>query len=570
VDAEDRVLLLEDVTSADAVTQTWIGGDQEAILLDDGQYLDTSGLTDEEINHWDAAIEIAEPGNVRSYSCSHAEIDVLRRKIIDAFHSSDPDLRRFFDNPTHAADLLEITEEFEEFAWHENAISGWKKAHLVHPSGKPSPFVHIQLHYPTFTTKFPNNGETLDATNSCVKLLMDKGYNEDNAFWYESYFRRQVASTVRHLPNVAQEWPARVRTLHEDFSSMCQHMSKKVLLLFGASNRKAFHERHNVQDVVVHIENAPVKMSVLRNEKLEIQYLVIYAWHPEYLLRNRTSAAAKHYDAALNAAAALTGVQLDTTFFTRRASQTKTRTAELERSSTVSGVALNCERQPQSAVGSIGLSADPGRTAIKKGPKLKTLKFRETMKYWANLPIDHYSPNQRAVVLAAERDDAFPAGQILSRPNMFTDTTQTYFCRPSYNARTTEGSSTAPLHTTTSPALENSTTGNEAEWTVQPIVSRSKNTIINTAVVHVGRTIALKCIVCGQPPERKPVTTKPEFCTISHVAGRYIARAQVCTTPGCQVGWNPEYGRSGRRQMMVPQDESIPYIRSDQLQELDY
>jgi hypothetical protein len=138
VDAEDRVLLLEDVTSADAVTQTWIGGDQEAILLDDGQYLDTSGLTDEEINHWDAAIEIAEPGNVRSYSCSHFEVDFLRRKIIDAFRSSDPDLSRFFDNPTHTADLSEITEEFEEFAWHENAISGWKKAHLVRPSGKPS------------------------------------------------------------------------------------------------------------------------------------------------------------------------------------------------------------------------------------------------------------------------------------------------------------------------------------------------------------------------------------------------------------------------------------------------
>jgi len=167
------------------------------------------------------------------------------------------------------------------------------------------------------------------------------------------------------------------------------------------------------------------------------------------------------------------------------------------------------------------------------------------------VPLHNYGLNNQAIIQAAQSDDALPSEKNLSRPTMFAETTNTYFYRPSEAAE-------ARRPTTTNSARPGQGSP-QGSWVVQPIVSSSKNPLINTAVVHVGRLIKLKCLICGLAPQRKPVTDRPEFCTQSHVAGRYIARAQVCTTPTCQEGWNPEKGRSGRRQMMIPQDPTIAY-----------
>lgn len=151
------------------------------------------------------------------------------------------------------------------------------------------------------------------------------------------------------------------------------------------------------------------------------------------------------------------------------------------------------------------------------------------------MPLHNYGLNNQAIIQAAQSDDALPSEKNLSRPTMFAETTNTYFYRPSEAAE-------ARRPTTTNSARP-SQGSPQGSWVVQPIVSSSKNPLINTAVVHVGRLIKLKCLICGLAPQRKPVTDRPEFCTQSHVAGRYIARAQVCTTPTCQEGWNPEKGR---------------------------
>ena len=230
--------------------------------------------------------------------------------------------------------------------------------------------------------------------------------------------------------------------------------------------------------------------------------------------------------------------------------------------------------------------------------KIDRSVLRKRLSWFKDLPENAYSDNCRAIVQAAQHDDALTAGQILCRPTLFSNTHSTYLFRPSYIARSAESlgvpstEDLSPESQSTgglSPARPSSDgpagtgasiagTGFGSAFafpipkgvTIVPKVSKSKNILINTAVIHHGRSIALKCIKCGLPPARKPIDSKPEFCTQSHVSGRYIARAQVCETASCQEGWKKENGRSGRRMMMIPQDASIGFIRSDQLQELDY
>jgi hypothetical protein len=94
-----------------------------------------------------------------------------------------------------------------------------------------------------------------------------------------------------------------------------------------------------------------------------------------------------------------------------------------------------------------------------------------------------------------------------------------------------------------------------------PNDTRSKNKIVKTAMIHLGRSIPLMCIRCGKTPERKPVDNRPAFCTISAATGKYIAQRQACRTPAC----NPKERKGQVDQFMVPQDPTIPYIRSDNL-----
>ncbi|KAI4647248.1 uncharacterized protein J4E79_010399 [Alternaria viburni] len=492
-----------------------------------------------------------------------AEDPQPKRKRAPKAKDTRPTKQAAFDDLEYGQDTFNMPGLFQSFKKEEARRSGMVESHIVSPSGYATSLLHLQLHYPTFTTKHLNDGQTLDATNRCIRILIEKGFVASNTYWFEAYFRRLSAASVRHLANVADGWKEEVKQLHDEFAYRCQSLSKKVLLVFGAFNRKRFHERHNVENITVRLScGSTTLMGIVRNNAQKILFVVVYAWHPEYLLRNRTTAVGRQYDAALNIAAALSGVDTKAGYFEARAARTheKSGRSPTQRKSTIS--------QPPPSLALV-TATDIERTkrayeveALKKRPTRKTLRYQRTVSYDKNVPLDNYGLNNQAIIQAAQSDDAFPSGKILSRPTMFAETSNTYFYRPSEAANARQ-----PTTTNSARPSQGSPQGS---WVIQPIVSKSKNTLINTAVVHVGRIIKLKCLICGLAPERKPVTDRPEFCTQSHVAGRYIARAQVCTTPSCQVGWNPEPGRSGRRQMMIPQDPTIAYVRSDQLQELFY
>lgn len=392
----------------------------------------------------------------------------------------------------------------------------------------------------------------------------------------------------------------------------CEQLPKKVLLLFGASNRQNFEKRHPVQRFNVRIsETERVSITTVRNQHSGIRFLAVYCPHPEWLFHNWSEWASRYFDACVNVAAALASVHVKPNYFQHR-SQTLVQQLQNDTPSKDAQTALYLEKTngvlcrptelPHSVLTFLhdhsitdqvlAVEYEQGRSVVlyayrliqKLHPQIKALRrekmdkalVRKRQEWFANLPENAYGDNSRAIVRAAHQDESFPTGQILSRGTMFQNTTNTYFYRPTRSGNTDLPESPEQLMVPSNPIPVDSTTSSEkssfptASPKEIPTTSKSKNPLINTAVIRLGQPISLKCIKCSRPPTRVPINSRPEFCTIAHVAGRYIARAQVCETPSCQEGWNKEKGRSGRRMMMIPQDTSIPFVRSDQLNEMHY
>lgn len=318
-------MLVQDVTRTDNVKDTWAGGEHGAILLDDGDYLDTNDMTSEEVAAW--ATHMDSENTACMNSPSEARLATVRAEVLQPLAMMTYGAREFLEESVYdleyGQDSFDMPELFQAFKKEEARRSGMLESHIVSPSGCATSMLHLQLHYPTFTTKTPNDGQTLDASNCCIRIFIEKGFAASDTYWYEAYFRRLTAASVRHLANVADEWKEEVKQLHDEFFYRCQSLSKKVLLVFGAFNRKQFDERHNVENITVRLScGSPTLMGIVRNDAQKILFVVVYAWHPEYLLRNRTTAVGRQYDAALNIAAALTGIDTKAGYFEARAART--------------------------------------------------------------------------------------------------------------------------------------------------------------------------------------------------------------------------------------------------------
>jgi len=161
VDEDDRVMLVQDVTQADNVKDTWAGGEHGAILLDDGEYLDTNHMTSEEVaTHMDtentACINVP----------SEARLAAVRAEVLQALAIMTYGAREFLEETEYdleyGQDSFNMPELFQSFKKEEARRSGMVESHIVSPSGYATSLLHLQLHYPTFTTKTPNDGQTLD------------------------------------------------------------------------------------------------------------------------------------------------------------------------------------------------------------------------------------------------------------------------------------------------------------------------------------------------------------------------------------------------------------------------
>ena len=285
---DDQVLYVEDITSSGDKIQAW-PETGDSILLSNDAYLDTSGLTTDsldELNYTEAP-PFPNPEH-------HSALADIYRRIAEALGPSWTQVKSFIAMTAPTESDQELMDTYQDFLEAEVKISGWNPAHIVRPSGSRNARLHLMLHYPTFTTENPDYGETADATNVCINLLLRKGLSAQNAFWYEAYFRRQVAAAVRHHAIAAQFWPEAVRQHHEKFSLFCQQQAKTVLVVFGAANRKAisnryWSEKYTVTEYRVRITaTETVVLGVVRCTDGLIDHLLIFCPHPEWLLHNWT------------------------------------------------------------------------------------------------------------------------------------------------------------------------------------------------------------------------------------------------------------------------------------------
>ena len=210
----------------------------------------------------------------------------------------------FISPSQHANMESTLAEHNDEFISKEVSISGRNGHHLIRSSGSLAAPLLIKLHYPSFTTSCPNDGETADHSSPCPRLLMHTGLTSHNAFWMQAYYRRELPEANRKSP--MRTWSERLLQIHEDHSQWHEdHSTARFRLLLGAHNRVHDLAKENIVTFTAQFpESVTIKSSLhIRNGK--IHHIAFYATHPEYLFRNPSRQVSLEYDVCLGLVAAL-------------------------------------------------------------------------------------------------------------------------------------------------------------------------------------------------------------------------------------------------------------------------
>ena len=215
--------------------------------------------------------------------------------------------------------VFDIERGFEEFKCAE--LKAWKESgseilpppeFLVKPSGLLSSPVSHRLNQPSFTTGYPENGETADRTNGCIAMVMGTVFDKDT-FTYDQVHRRD------ELSNGSSRYPPFVRTAHQKWTGqISESLEAKVEVVYG---RKAMYPI--LADPEVKITPLPlwgeytgVILYLLREENFDnaqegynIRRLILSAHHPQRLFYEPANGSfATQQEKTLAAAAAMTGV----------------------------------------------------------------------------------------------------------------------------------------------------------------------------------------------------------------------------------------------------------------------
>lgn len=198
----------------------------------------------------------------------------------------------------------------------KSAVQGLKPEHLVSPAGSLGSELCFVLHYPTFQTKHPNNGEVFDASNRTITRLAGSGFNADNTLWLDTFCRRRstmIKSGERFQPRKHAE-PA-LFNHHLEWLELClQTATAKVVVFFGKQNETLFREKwgNRLGEIKLWGDYDEISLWMLYPEEDEtysrVERLVLFVWHPEYLGRSEDIAKGRAYDRQLGLVARLAGL----------------------------------------------------------------------------------------------------------------------------------------------------------------------------------------------------------------------------------------------------------------------
>jgi len=236
-------------------------------------------------------------------------------------------LDEFDQRPISEANF-DIKKQFGIFAAKESASHTPPRpiSELVLPSGDPNTAaLLLHLRYPSKTTKHLHNGEIADDTNCCMKLLLESGFNSSNAFWIDTFSRREKRASGgnRGADWVAEDaYTPKVYDLHLSWSNLLRKSAvAKVEIVFGAANRKLLEkEIEHRHECLTLWTTPPIKLHVEYQDRTiaKITRLIIFVHHPEHFFYNWKLKYSIEMDTALTVAAKLAGLNLECTFFQDR------------------------------------------------------------------------------------------------------------------------------------------------------------------------------------------------------------------------------------------------------------
>lgn len=230
----------------------------------------------------------------------------------------DKSKKTFSSDAIKALDSL-LQQRNSDFRSQETNVSHRNIQHLIYPSGSLASPILLKLHYPSFSTSHPLDGETADTSSPCPRILMDAGFSSNNALWIQAYYRRETPDPSRKSP--MRNWPLPLKALHEKHANWHEENSESsIRILFGRHNRTSDLRRENTTSFDVCFPGGVSIKASLHSKENVLHHITLYANHPEYLFRNPSVSVGMEYDAVLGLAASLGDIpQFKFGFFTVRA-----------------------------------------------------------------------------------------------------------------------------------------------------------------------------------------------------------------------------------------------------------
>jgi hypothetical protein len=252
---------------------------------------------------------------------------LVMKIVLDLFDENTRHAVQVYLLTPHVPHGLSISKFFHDFAKKECALSGRPIAHLVSPSGlfRGTARLGIFAHYPTFRSKTLEFGETSDATNPCMRMLIKAGLDtgRDDIDQWELWHRREsTRDRKRHKIPWQSTSPAGIK-VQAEFAQRCLTLSNpKIVLLLGIHVEEAFLQMVSAALTVSTVNAGGLSLYLIWKE-MALVLMAVACPHPETVFHDESQKFGLLIDAAIELAVTLAGLEdleIDHSYFQGKAS----------------------------------------------------------------------------------------------------------------------------------------------------------------------------------------------------------------------------------------------------------
>ena len=222
-------------------------------------------------------------------------------------------------------DLRQAFAEFslsEVHTWESIGNYSYDATRLVAPSGSLNSNIAHHAHQPSLLTQTPNYGETADATNPCIAIIMGSAFQLGHSLIFDHVSRREEKSEG------LQVYPESILHCHESFvQQIRESMQAKVEVIYG------LHVKNKIlQDQRLSFDMLPLwgayrgvqlvldRETNYNNAEPEHMYrrFLLFAVHPQRFLYGQNYAESKRQDMHMEVAAKISRIPYVQQYFEER------------------------------------------------------------------------------------------------------------------------------------------------------------------------------------------------------------------------------------------------------------